>query len=471
MRDPLERRERPRRLRRFSIWLLVAAMASGVGIFLWGGTEGPGARWVEAPALVGPAGTAEAHFTAGRSGLREVRVLARLPNGSTVPLAQKDFPSEGILGSGVHDYAVRIELDPLAQGLPEGRLRLEAWASDHAMASWLDDAVLLAESPLEIDLTPPTIRILSGRQNVRQGGSGVLAWETEGGVDTSGVRIGDLQFQGFAVDQGPPVRWVALYMLPHDADVAERPRVTAVDPAGNRRTVPAAAQFRSRDFPSEEIPVSDALILGTVRPLLEAQNLPIPEDPVDAFLAVNRDLREQSDEQLRRAVAASAPALLLSGAFRQQPGTKVGSRYAEHRRYRYAGELVDRQDHLGYDLASVRRAPISAAQRGTVVLAGDLGIYGRSVVIDHGLGVSSLYAHLSDVDVTEGDAVEQGQRIGRSGETGLAAGDHLHFSILVGGRHVDPIEWWDPNWVKRQILIPLEDNGVEVPLGPDTQGR
>ena len=101
MRDPFERRERPRRLRRFAIWLLVAAMATGAGIFFWGGTEGPDARWVEAPALVGPAGTAEAHFTAGRSGLREVRVLARLPNGSTVPLVQKDFPSEGLLGSGV----------------------------------------------------------------------------------------------------------------------------------------------------------------------------------------------------------------------------------------------------------------------------------------------------------------------------------------------------------------------------------
>ena len=255
-------------------------------------------------------------------------------------------------------------------------------------------------------------------------------------------------------------------MLPHDADVAERPRVTAVDPAGNRRTTPAAAQFRSRDFPSEDIVVSDALVVGTVRPLLEAESLPIPEGPVDAFLAVNRDLRKQSDEALRRAVATSAPTPLLSGAFRQQPGTKVGSRYAEHRRYLYAGELIDRQDHLGYDLASVRRAPISAAQRGTVVLARDLGIYGKSVVIDHGLGVSSLYAHLSDIAVTEGDSVELGQAIGRSGETGLASGDHLHFSILVGGRHVDPIEWWDPNWVKRQIVVPLENNGFEVPAGP-----
>ena len=76
-----------------------------------------------------------------------------------------------------------------------------------------------------------------------------------------------------------------------------------------------------------------------------------------------------------------------------------------------------------------------------------LGIYGNCVIIDHGMGVQSLYGHLSSFDVKVGDTVTRGQIVGRSGMTGLAGGDHLHFTMLVGGRMVNPVEWWDPHWI------------------------
>ncbi len=86
-----------------------------------------------------------------------------------------------------------------------------------------------------------------------------------------------------------------------------------------------------------------------------------------------------------------------------------------------------------------------------MAFAGELGIYGDCVILDHGLGVASLYGHLSRLDVAAGDRVEQGQPLGLSGATGLAGGDHLHFAILVGGTYVDPLEWWDPKWVKDNV--------------------
>ena len=127
------------------------------------------------------------------------------------------------------------------------------------------------------------------------------------------------------------------------------------------------------------------------------------------------------------------------------------SKFAERRSYFVAGKKVSRATHYGYDLASTRAAPIPAANAGRVVYAGDLGIYGGCVLIDHGLGVASLYGHLSQIDVSPGDRVERGQSLGRSGATGLAGGDHLHFGILVGGTYVDPLEWWDPKWVASNI--------------------
>src|SRR4029079_3702685 len=105
----------------------------------------------------------------------------------------------------------------------------------------------------------------------------------------------------------------------------------------------------------------------------------------------------------------------------------------------YQGKEVDRQTHLGFDLARVVNSPIVAANRRKVVHAVALGIYGNCVIIDHGMGVQSLYAHLSSIGVQVGQMVEKEQELGKSGMTGLAGGDHLHFTMLVNGQMVNPV--------------------------------
>jgi murein DD-endopeptidase MepM/ murein hydrolase activator NlpD len=105
---------------------------------------------------------------------------------------------------------------------------------------------------------------------------------------------------------------------------------------------------------------------------------------------------------------------------------------------------------------------VPAANAGTVAFAEDLGIYGNCVIIDHGLGLQSLYGHLSQIDVKVGDTVTKGQIIGRTGTSGLAGGDHLHFDVLVSGQQVNPIEWWDPNWIKNNVTDKLLLAGVTI---------
>ena len=174
-------------------------------------------------------------------------------------------------------------------------------------------------------------------------------------------------------------------------------------------------------------------------------------DSSQAFHEINTRVRQSNEREIRGALADPAGAPLWHGSFQQHPNSRVTSRFGERRRYFVGGREISSARHLGYDLASTSATPINASNAGRVIFARDLGIYGNCVLIDHGMGLTSLYGHMSRLDVKPGDRVEKGEPIGLSGSTGLAGGDHLHFAILVGDTYVDPLEWWDPKWVRTHI--------------------
>lgn len=125
--------------------------------------------------------------------------------------------------------------------------------------------------------------------------------------------------------------------------------------------------------------------------------------------------------------------------------------FGDRRTYRYQGKEIGKSVHMGVDLASTKNALIEASNSGIVVFSGYLGIYGNSVIIDHGLGLFSFYAHLGVIHVKKGQKVKKGHPIGRSDTTGLAGGDHLHFGIFVGNSFVNPQEWWDSHWIRDNV--------------------
>jgi murein DD-endopeptidase MepM/ murein hydrolase activator NlpD len=174
---------------------------------------------------------------------------------------------------------------------------------------------------------------------------------------------------------------------------------------------------------------------------------------IDAFLSVNRDMRRKNYEEIVKVTSQSEAKMHWKGAFVRLPGAANRAGYADHRKYLYKGKTIDNQTHMGVDLASLKSSPIPAANTGKVVHADNIGIYGRTVIIDHGFGLFSLYAHLSNIDVSVGQMVSKGDIIGNTGTTGLAGGDHLHFSMLVHHTFINPIEWWDSHWVQDNILI------------------
>src|SRR5581483_10824932 len=172
-------------------------------------------------------------------------------------------------------------------------------------------------------------------------------------------------------------------------------------------------------------------------------------------------LRRENNRTLSDLRLKTEQRVLWRGPFLQLSNSQVESQFADIRTYVYKGKKVDQQVHLGFDLAVSRNVPVEAANDGKVLWASDLGIYGNCIVLDHGYGLQSIYGHLSRIDVQVGNMVKKGQKMGLSGSTGLAGGDHLHFSMQVDGVQVNPVEWWDGHWIQDHILgkLPAGDGG------------
>ena len=167
----------------------------------------------------------------------------------------------------------------------------------------------------------------------------------------------------------------------------------------------------------------------------------------------------------------ASPKPLWSGAFGQLSNSKVEANFADERTYTLKGETLDTAYHLGYDLSVTKHYPVEAANSGTVAFAGDLGLYGNTVILDHGLGLFTLYGHLSSIDVKPGDAIEKRQVLGKTGETGFAGGDHLHYGVYLDGVAVLPVEWWDAKWINDNVTPKLEGQGSSAASGPSPSSR
>jgi len=362
---------------------------------------------------------------------------------------------------------VRItgELGPQAlPGIETGTATLVVTAT-RPLLGGLREAASEVTLPIEIRYEPPRVAILSTLHYVNFGGAEMVVYRVNPGDVESGVAVGDLEYPGFPASgveiEGVEIRdssiRVAFFALLQDQTPDTPIRLFARDPAGNA----AGSQFEFRVFPrrfrNSRITLDETFMARVVPGILAGTREIAPQGAlIDQYVAINSELRRLNAETIASFAGQTAPETLWRGEpFHAFANTAVESGFADRRTYIYEGREVDRQVHLGYDLASIAQAPIVAANRGRVLFAGELGIYGNCVIIDHGMGLQSLYAHLSVIDVEPGDLVEREQVIGRSGMTGLAGGDHLHFSMLVHGKMVNPVEWWDPHWIEDRILRKL----------------
>jgi murein DD-endopeptidase MepM/ murein hydrolase activator NlpD len=345
--------------------------------------------------------------------------------------------------------------------LQEGSAVIRATAG--RAGSWLrrpDDVVV--EQTLEVRLRPPALQPRSNHVYVKQGGCEVVVYTVGASSIRDGVRAGDWFFPGHPLPGGGPQERFALFSAPWDLEDGTPIKLEAVDDVDNRAEASFIDRFTPHPARRDTIRIDDRFMSRVVPSILA--NTPELRDQGDLlanYVQINNDLRRMNADTLEELAMISTPEFLWDARFVQLPNSKVTSTFADRRTYVYNGSDVDRQDHLGFDLASVAQAEVPAANSGTVVLARYFGIYGNAVVIDHGYGLQSLYGHLSSIGVEEGQQVERGQTVGRTGATGLAGGDHLHFTMLLQGLAVNPREWWDGHWIRDRLKLKL---GAALPF-------
>jgi len=366
-----------------------------------------------------------------------------------VVVAHEEYPKTSWYGSGVHTMELAPVLDAVKQRIPEGEATLEVWASDHSWLRLLRRQPLVSQ-PITVDVTPPSLEVLSKQHVARLGGSECLVYKVSPDAVASGVQVGDLFFAGTPGLFADGALRASLFALPESLPNAPISAV-AIDAAGNRRATTFDLVVRPRTFPDKTLMIDDDFLRRKVPDLLRENSMPVPNDLVQGYLTVNRDVRKVTEGRLREICRQSDPAPRWQGGLLRMPNSAPLSGFADRRTYVHNGTVIDHQTHLGFDLASLKLAVVPAAAGGRVAFVGALGIYGTTVVVDHGLGLFTLYGHLSSTAVAQGATVARGDLLGKTGETGLAGGDHLHFSVMIRGIHVDPVEWWDPHWIQDHV--------------------
>lgn len=325
---------------------------------------------------------------------------------------------------------------------------------------------------VEVMTAPPTVAADGVQHYINQGGSEMVTFTPGGAWTEAGVKVGDYTFRSFPLP-GHPGQYFSLFALSWQLSPDTPMWVYATNPTGAQ----ARSDFWHKVFPKQfresTIRLEDMNIDRIVNQIDPDHK--IPGDLVTRFVYINSVMRKVNNKTLSDLRLVSQPKFLWTGAFLPMVDSTVEARFADRRTYTWQGKTVDQQVHLGFDLAKVAHSPIPASNDGRVVWAENLGIYGNCIVIDHGFGLQSIYGHLSEFLVKKGDDVKKGQVIGKTGSTGLAGGDHLHFTMQVDGVQVNSVEWWDPHWVKDRVLskmgLTLEGTAASAAPAPEPMAK
>jgi murein DD-endopeptidase MepM/ murein hydrolase activator NlpD len=296
---------------------------------------------------------------------------------------------------------------------------------------------------------PPTVTADSDQHYLYTGMADLATFTVSGNYKEAGVRVGDWTFRGWPMPGGKPGMF-ALYAFPWNAPASATPVVYAAAAPGIESTSPLVVQFPKKEQPrytAHDLQLSDQFIAKVVNEIDPNGS----GDMVTRFVRINKEMRIANNKTLSDLQYQTADHFLWSQPFQRQPGAATEAHFADKRSYIYKGKKIDEEVHLGYDLASTQHVGVEAANDGKVIYAAPLGIYGNCIVLDHGYGLQTIYGHLSQINVHVGDMVKRGEVMGLSGMTGMAGGDHIHYSMQLDGVQIDPKEFWDPHWIQDHI--------------------
>lgn len=452
IRNPLKDKQKSFKWGLIATLCLILIIPIGWGLLKRFEGEKPGNDLVLSKPVFGLAQPISVTISDKKTGLRRIRIECIQGKKRHVLLA-RDFPSTGFFKKGlIREKSFIVTFEPRKLGIADGNALIRSTVWDFSWRNSRNGNEQVVEKVVLIDTTPPDIQVLTRTHNISQGGSSLIIYRLSEHCPRSGVHVGNEFYPGVGGQFDDPAVYMAMFALRIDQNRDTSIYLGASDRAGNTSRAAFRHYIRLQRFPKDNIRITDRFLKRKL-PQFDAElTSVVDKSPVDQFLYINRTLRASAYETLSEAIGDSHPGMLWSGPFLRLPGSARQSGFGDRRRYIHNGREIDRQYHLGVDLASIQQSPVPSANDGKVVFTGDLSIYGNSVVIDHGLGLQSMYAHLSHIDVKVNQSVDRGDIIGYTGSTGLAGGDHLHFAMLVQRTFVNPLEWWDAKWIENNIM-------------------
>ena len=369
-----------------------------------------------------------------KPGIRDLKVYIT-QNNNKIKVLEQNFDNQ-------KEVSLNINIKPKNFGLLEGNAVLEIKAQDGSM---LKNTKVLTKD-VKIDFTPPYISILSSTQNLINGGTGFVFAKSSEDLKSLNVKIENLSFKCLNLND----TYVCPFSLPYFYNDRKPIYLEAVDNANNKTINSISYNLKKVNYSQSVLNIDDNFIETKVKPLFDKDFA----DKAELFKYVNTVIRNKNESLIHKIASEckNVYPMFEGGFIYLENAAKLGG-FADYRKYKYNGKIIEGADayHKGLDFASVKNAPVKASNNGKVVFTGFLGIYGNSVIIDHGLCVYTIYSHLSEIDVKEGQTVKKGQYIGKTGTTGLAVGDHLHYGVLVNGIEVNPIQWFDINWLSTKF--------------------
>ena len=358
---------------------------------------------------------------------------------------------------------VDLKVEPLKLGLAQGPATLRVEARDRSWRGWFKGNLAVQDFEVVVDTVPPRLSVLSQIIHVNLGGTGLVLYKMDKDAVEHGVVVGEKRFKGYSPWPQNPETGLCYFAYSQDEEKTLPVMAWATDAAGNQSRAGVNVRLRWKKFRQDDVNLSDN-VLSAISARFAAEAPAGQNGPLEVFLWINKDLRAKNHARVVSLLDHPSGEQLWQGVFKRPRGKPMAG-FGDRRRYFYKGKEVSQAVHLGVDLADVAASPIRAVAKGKVILAGPLGIYGDCVILDHGQGVATLYGHLSKIEVSPAQEVQEDQQLGLSGATGLALGDHLHFSVLVGGVFVNPTEWWDPHWIQDNIALRFKEAGLSLPAG------
>jgi len=381
------------------------------------------------------------------SGVKSYRVVLKSASGETT------LYHEQLL---MPQPSLQLDITPprSAYAMKDKNVKIIVEAVDASKWNMLNGNIAKQEFSIKIDKKRPTLNTIANSYKISKGGSALVVFKA------SDANLKDLYIQTsfgkkFKVE---PFYKEGYYISLLAWPVREnnfRATVIATDYAGNVAKAYIPLYLKEKTYKVSKINITDRFLKGKIAQLAEdfAETQGVDE-PLEQFKIINEDVRAKNEALIHKITSEVSDEMISDFKINKMyplKNAQVVATFGDHRKYYYEGNYISESYHLGLDLASNAMAKIKPQNRGRVVFADFNGLYGNMPVIDHGLGLYTIYGHCSSLSVNAGDEIHRNETIANTGKTGYAMGDHLHFGVLVQGIEVRPQEWMDKTWMKLNI--------------------